>query len=208
MKKNQQNKSKRDSSEGLQENTCMDSEPHVIVEMIKEEEEEEMEECKPTTTTTTAAAQRIVHHHQMSTIDHSIASSVRPQRFRKPNYTEVEKKLIFSLLLPHLEMVENKSLDRKILREKYELWEQVTKRYNAAILASGNTLVTRNIEDLRTFWKNARRKNQLQEYLVSDVNLIPNNQGAKLTDLDNRLPVPLDSRQSAKHNQTVWRVDD
>ncbi|KAK3882412.1 hypothetical protein Pcinc_013206 [Petrolisthes cinctipes] len=200
MKKTQQNKSKRDSSVGLQENTCMDSEPHVIVEMIKEEEEEEvennLEEFKPTTTTTTAAAQRIVHHHQMSTIDHSLSSSVRPQRFRKPNYTEVEKKLIFSLLLPHLEMVENKSLDRKILREKFELWEQVTKRYNAAILASGNTLVTRNIEDLRTFWKNARRKNQLQEYLVS----------AKLTDLDNRSP--LNSRQSAKHNQTGWRVDD
>lgn len=163
-----------DSSDGLQEDSSMDSEPPVIVETIKEEEEDEEEvklepvEPGPTTTTTsTSATQRVLHHsQQMSSIDLS-PGGVRPQRFRKPNYTEVEKRLIFSLLLPHLEIVENKSLDRKMLREKYELWKHVTKRYNAAILASGNTLVTRNIEDLRTFWKNARRKNQLQEYLMT-----------------------------------------
>lgn len=176
MKKHKEKTS--DSSEGLQEDSSMDSEPPVIVEMLKEEEEEEEQEeevkLEPmesgATTTSTSATQRVIQQsQQMSSTDLS-PGSVRPQRFRKPNYTEVEKRLIFSLLLPHLEIVENKSLDRKMLREKYELWKHVTKRYNAAILASGNTLVTRNIEDLRTFWKNARRKNQLQEYLMTGEN--------------------------------------
>ncbi|MPC25192.1 hypothetical protein E2C01_018295 [Portunus trituberculatus] len=89
----------------------------------------------------------------------------RPQRFRKPNYTEAEKRLIYSLLLPRLRVVENKSLDRRVLREKHLVWKEVTAHYNAAILASGNSLVVRDVDELRTFWKNARRKAQWREQI-------------------------------------------
>lgn len=89
----------------------------------------------------------------------------RPQRFRKPNYTEAEKRLIFSLLLPRLRVVENKSLDRRVLREKHLVWKELTAHYNAAILASGNSLVARDVDELRTFWKNARRKAQWKEHM-------------------------------------------
>lgn len=89
----------------------------------------------------------------------------RPQRFRKPNYTEAEKRLIYSLLLPRLPVVENKSLDRRVLREKHLVWKEVTAHYNAAILASGNSLVVRDVDELRTFWKNARRKAQWREQI-------------------------------------------
>lgn len=94
-----------------------------------------------------------------------MATPPRPQRFRKPNYTEAEKRLIFSLLLPRLRVVENKSLDRRVLREKHLVWKELTAHYNAAILASGNSLVARDVDELRTFWKNARRKAQWKEHM-------------------------------------------
>lgn len=91
----------------------------------------------------------------------------RPQRFRKPNYTDAEKRLIFSLLLPRLRVVENKSLDRRVLREKHLAWKELTEHYNAAILATGNTLVARDVDELKTFWKNARRKAQWREHMLA-----------------------------------------
>ena len=116
--------------------------------------------------TATTPAEGVWHHRSplsQKVVVHAPAQ--RPQRFRKPNYTEAEKRLIYSLLIPRLQVVENKSLDRRVLREKHLAWKEVTAHYNTAILASGNSLVVRDVDELRTFWKNARRKAQWREQI-------------------------------------------
>nr|XP_053646499.1 zinc finger and BTB domain-containing protein 8A-like isoform X1 [Cherax quadricarinatus] len=94
------------------------------------------------------------------------------RRIRKPNFTEPEKQLILSLIASRMDLMENKSLDRHLLKEKQEAWREVTKRYNATIAASGRSFVARDMDELRTFWKNLRRKTQWKEHRLAVPDLV------------------------------------
>ena len=92
------------------------------------------------------------------TNDVSIIDDPNKTKNRKPNYTEAEKQLMISLIMSKYDIVENKSLERSFLIEKFEAWKEITARYNATIVASGSNLITRDMDDLRNFWKNTGKK--------------------------------------------------
>lgn len=67
-------------------------------------------------------------------------------------FSEHEKLVLLSLVENHRQVVENKNTDSVSLKKKQEVWETITKIYNA------NEVNPRNSKQLKKLWENIKQR--------------------------------------------------
>lgn len=62
--------------------------------------------------------------------DRVLSSDYKSVRTRSPNFTDTDRQLLVQLILPYMDVVENRNSERAMCKKKKEVWTKITTLYN------------------------------------------------------------------------------
>lgn len=72
---------------------------------------------------------------------------------KRRHFSPIEKEIITTLALKEAFVLEKRANDTNTIREKQEIWEQITDTYNKQ-----NNVMTRNTKQIKKCWENLKAK--------------------------------------------------